>query len=202
MARQSIESWRAPLDLRMELSQEIREKQRIAIGFRITGTHTGDIPGLPASGGAIDVEGTAFLTLSGGKITEVWTVFDALALAVQTGAAESARLVAGAQLNPRPVVQRGAHRAGRPSSGGRAVASAGSSLLAAAHRPQQHPCASTQQCEVGEHLDDEHDPGGLGFGGDVAEADRGEDGHAEVQGVGAGQRSWAKFTAESRSIRK
>ena len=76
-------------DLRMELSQEIREKHRIAIGFRITGTHTGDTSGLPASGGAIDVEGTAFLTLSGGKVTEVWTVFDALALAVQTGAAEA-----------------------------------------------------------------------------------------------------------------
>ena len=27
--------------------------------------------------------------LSGGKITQVWTVFDALALAVQTGAAEA-----------------------------------------------------------------------------------------------------------------
>ena len=90
MARQSIESWRvlAP-DLRMELSREIREKHRIAIEFRITGTHTGDTPELPASGGAIDVEGTAFLTLSGGKITEVWTVFDTLALAVQTGAAEA-----------------------------------------------------------------------------------------------------------------
>ena len=90
MAKQSIESWRtlAP-DLRMELSQEIREKHQLAIEFRITGTHTGDTPGLPASGGAIDVEGTAFLTLSGGKITEVWTVFDALALAVQTGAAEA-----------------------------------------------------------------------------------------------------------------
>ena len=90
MARQSIESWRALApDLRMELSWEIGEKQRIAIGFRITGTHTGDTSGLPASVGAIDVEGTAFLTLSGGKITEVWTVFDALALAVQTGAAEA-----------------------------------------------------------------------------------------------------------------
>ena len=88
MARESIESWRALApDLRMELAREIGEKNRIAIAFRITGTHTGDIPGLPASGGAIDVEGTAFLTLDAGKITEVWTVFDALALAVQTGAA-------------------------------------------------------------------------------------------------------------------
>jgi predicted ester cyclase len=90
MVKQSIESWRelAP-DLRMQLSQEIREKHRIAIEFRITGTHTGDAPELPASGGTIDVEGTAFLTLSGGKITEVRTGFDTLALAVQTGAAEA-----------------------------------------------------------------------------------------------------------------
>jgi predicted ester cyclase len=90
MARQSIESWRALApDLRMELSQEIRDKHRIAIEFRITGTHTEDAPGLPASGGAINVEGTAFLTLSGDKITEVRTVFDTLALAVQTRAAEA-----------------------------------------------------------------------------------------------------------------
>ena len=73
----------------MELSQEIREKHRIAIEFRITGTHTGDTPELPASGGTIDVKGTAFLALSGGKITEVQTVFDTLALAVQTGAVEA-----------------------------------------------------------------------------------------------------------------
>ena len=64
-------------------------RPRIAIEFRITATHTGDIPDLPASGGAIDVEGTAFLTLSGGKVTEVRTVFDTLALAVQTGAAKA-----------------------------------------------------------------------------------------------------------------
>ena len=88
--KESIESWRALApDVRMELSQEIREKDRIAIEFRITATHSGDIPELPASGGAIDVEGTAFLTLSGGKVTEVRTVFDTLALAVQTGAVEA-----------------------------------------------------------------------------------------------------------------
>ena len=90
MAKKSIESWRAfAPDVRMELSQEIREKHRIAIEFRITGTHTGDTPQLPASGRPIDVEGTAFLTLSGDKISEVWTVFDSLTLAVQTGAAEA-----------------------------------------------------------------------------------------------------------------
>jgi len=75
--------------LAARLSQEIREKDRIAIEFRITATHTGDIPELPASGGAIDVEGTAFLTLSGGKVTKVRRVFDTLAFAVQTEAVEA-----------------------------------------------------------------------------------------------------------------
>ncbi len=43
---ESIESWGALApDLRMEFLQEIREKHRIAIGFRLTGTHTGDVPG-------------------------------------------------------------------------------------------------------------------------------------------------------------
>ena len=47
MARESIESWRALApDLRMELSQEIREKHRIAIEFRITEP----TPGTPLSG--------------------------------------------------------------------------------------------------------------------------------------------------------
>ncbi len=90
MAKESIESWRALApDVRMELTQEIREKHRIAIEFRITGTHTGDVPGLPASGEAIDVEGIAFMTLSRNKVTEVRTVFDTLAVAVQTGAVEA-----------------------------------------------------------------------------------------------------------------
>jgi hypothetical protein len=52
MARESIESWRALApDLRMELREEIGAKHRIAIEFRITGTHTGEAPELPASGG-------------------------------------------------------------------------------------------------------------------------------------------------------
>ena len=40
----------------------------------------------------------------------------------------------------------------------------------------------------GEHLDDDHNPGRLGFRGDVPEAHGRKDGHREVQGVGAGQR--------------
>ena len=90
LAKESIEYWRAVVtDLRMELSHEIREKDRIAIEWLITGTHTGDRPELPASGNAIELEGSTFLTLEDDKIVEARTVFDGLSLAVQTGAAEA-----------------------------------------------------------------------------------------------------------------
>lgn len=90
MAQESIEYWRAVFpDLKMGLLQEIREKDRIAIEWLITGTHTGERPELPASGNLIELQGSAFLTLEDDKIVEVSTLFDALALAVQTGAAEA-----------------------------------------------------------------------------------------------------------------
>ena len=90
LAKESIEYWRAIVpDIRMDLLQEIREKDRIAIEWLITGTHTGDRPELPASGDPINIQGSAFLTLDDDKIVQVSTVFDALSLAVQTGAAEA-----------------------------------------------------------------------------------------------------------------
>ena len=90
MAKEGIEYWRAIApDLEMRLSQEIREKDRIAIEWSITGTHTGGRPELPATGNAIELQGSAFLALEDDKIVEVWTVFDSLALAVQTGATEA-----------------------------------------------------------------------------------------------------------------
>ena len=40
-------------------------------------------------------------------------------------------------------------------------------MLAAAHGPQQYPCAGAQKRDVAEHLDNEHHPGALGLRGDV-----------------------------------
>ena len=89
LAKESIEYWRAIVpDIRMELTQEIREKDKIAIEWVLTGTHTGTRPDLPASGNAIEVQGSTFLTLDDDKVVEAWSVFDGLALAVQTGTTE------------------------------------------------------------------------------------------------------------------
>ena len=59
-------------------------------------------------------------------------------------------------------------------SGGASAAAAGigSLLPAALHGPQEHSYTGTQDHEVAEHLDDEHYPGCLGFGGDVPETHR------------------------------
>jgi predicted ester cyclase len=73
---QRFESSRARLDL----SQEIREKDRIAIEWLITGTHKGERPELPASGSLIELQGSAFLTLKDDKIVEVCTVLMRLLL--------------------------------------------------------------------------------------------------------------------------
>ena len=73
----------------MELTQEIRANDQIAIEWVLTGTHTGEQRSeLPASGNAIEVYGSTFLTLEDDRIVEAWSVFDSLALAVQTGTAE------------------------------------------------------------------------------------------------------------------
>lgn len=57
---------------------------------------------------------------------------------------------------------------GRPG----VVARIGSPFLAPAYGPEQEPHAGAQQCEVAEHLDDQHYPRGLGFGRDVPETHR------------------------------
>ena len=69
-------------------------------------------------------------------------------------------------------------------------------MLAGVGLSEEYSRARAQEREVAEHLDDEHDPGS-----DVAETHRREDGHAEVQGVGAGQRL-GKLATEARSIKK
>ena len=75
----------------MELTREIREKDQIAIEWVISGMHSGMRPDLPASGNPIESQ-FRVSTLDDDKIVEASSVFDSLALAVQTG---TASVVAG-----------------------------------------------------------------------------------------------------------
>jgi predicted ester cyclase len=65
------------------------EGDEIAVHLRMEGTHTGDFMGVPASGKQFSVEGTAFLRIAGGKLTQFWGFLDQLGLMQQIGAARA-----------------------------------------------------------------------------------------------------------------
>ncbi len=72
-------------DLRLEELRVIAEGDSVATRWTAVGTQKGDMPGIPATGKQIRVEGMNFYTLSDGRITEVWTQFDAVAMMQQLG---------------------------------------------------------------------------------------------------------------------
>jgi hypothetical protein len=51
-----------------------------------SGTHQGELMGLDPTGATIEIDAISIFTLADGKITEEWTVWDALGLLQQVGA--------------------------------------------------------------------------------------------------------------------
>jgi steroid delta-isomerase-like uncharacterized protein len=51
-----------------------------------TGTHQGELMGVPPTGKSIDVEAISVFRIADGQIAEEWTVWDALGLLQQVGA--------------------------------------------------------------------------------------------------------------------
>jgi steroid delta-isomerase-like uncharacterized protein len=72
-------------DLHLEGLHVIAEGDIVATRWTAVGTQKGDMPGIPATGRAIRVGGMNFYTLSGGRITEVWTQYDAMSMMQQLG---------------------------------------------------------------------------------------------------------------------
>ena len=48
------------------------QADRVAVTYRFTGRHVGDLFGIPATGKVIELEGAAMFTLADGRITESW----------------------------------------------------------------------------------------------------------------------------------
>lgn len=61
-------------DLHHELVDLICEDSRAAARLRYTGTHTGMLLGMPASGRSFDYSGAAFFTADHRRLTSVWVV--------------------------------------------------------------------------------------------------------------------------------
>jgi steroid delta-isomerase-like uncharacterized protein len=72
-------------DLAISGLQVIGEGDMVATHWTASGTHQGDMPGIPATGKRISVEGMNLYRLVDGRITEVWTQFDGVSMLQQLG---------------------------------------------------------------------------------------------------------------------
>ena len=73
-------------DIRFNIEDEISDGDTAVIRWTVTGTHNGDLPGLPRTGRPISVTGITIARLSDGKFIESWNNWDALGMMQQLGA--------------------------------------------------------------------------------------------------------------------
>jgi steroid delta-isomerase-like uncharacterized protein len=72
-------------DLHYEILDLVATPHKVAVHVRVTGTHTGTLFGIPATGRAIDVRQMQIEWLENGRIAQHWRVTDELALMRQIG---------------------------------------------------------------------------------------------------------------------
>lgn len=74
-------------DFRFEIEDTIEERDRIAVRYTVTGTHRGELFGIPATGKTISIGGISIYQVEGGRLREAWVQYDALGMMRQLGVA-------------------------------------------------------------------------------------------------------------------
>jgi steroid delta-isomerase-like uncharacterized protein len=77
---------RAFPDFHNAIQELIAEGDTVVARLRYSGTHRGELFGVPATGKRVAYDGVAIFRLRGGKIAEGWVLGDTLALRQQLGA--------------------------------------------------------------------------------------------------------------------
>jgi steroid delta-isomerase-like uncharacterized protein len=72
-------------DTNMTVEDQIAEGAMVVTRWVATGTHTGELMGIPATGKKVKVEGVDIHRVSGGKIVEHWGQFDQMGMMQQLG---------------------------------------------------------------------------------------------------------------------
>lgn len=72
-------------DLRFDIQESIEGEDRVAIRWIMSGTHQGDLPGLPATGRSFSVSGMTFYYFEAGLICGHAQAFDQFGFLSQTG---------------------------------------------------------------------------------------------------------------------
>jgi steroid delta-isomerase-like uncharacterized protein len=73
-------------DLRHEIVDMVAEVDKVAVRFNVTGTHKGELQGIPPTGKKVAFIAMDFITLMDNKITEDWLSVDMMGLMQQIGA--------------------------------------------------------------------------------------------------------------------
>lgn len=76
-------------DLSVTLEDIIAEDELVAYRATYTGTHEGEIMGVPATGKKVSVEGNVFVRIEDGKVAELRGQLDTLGFLQQLGAIEA-----------------------------------------------------------------------------------------------------------------
>jgi steroid delta-isomerase-like uncharacterized protein len=85
--KQKVAGFKASFpDLKEELQDIIASGDTVATRWVVTGSQQQELMGIPASGQTIRVEGMNFYRLKNGRVTDIWTQFDGVALMQQLGA--------------------------------------------------------------------------------------------------------------------
>ena len=72
-------------DMRLSAEDIVAEEDRVALRWRIQGTHQGELMGIPATGKAVDITGAVIRRYADGKVAEHWEVFDQVGMLQQLG---------------------------------------------------------------------------------------------------------------------
>jgi steroid delta-isomerase-like uncharacterized protein len=76
-------------DLHVEVEDQVAEGDKVATRWRASGTHDGEIAGVPATGNWVEITGMEISRISGGKIAEIWDNYDVMGMMQQIGAIPS-----------------------------------------------------------------------------------------------------------------
>ena len=84
-ARMLIRLWSGFSNMQVTIEDSLSQGDRVAIRFRLRGTHTGELLGIPATGKAVNISATGIFRVVDGKATDNWVNVDALGLMQQLG---------------------------------------------------------------------------------------------------------------------
>ena len=72
-------------DLNMKAEDVAADGDKVVVRWRVRGTHTADLFGIPPTGKAMNVAGISWLRIADGKIVEDWVSEDTMGLMQQLG---------------------------------------------------------------------------------------------------------------------